>query len=118
MLTSDKLFKIPIKVYHGASVAKAERDIVNFMRSEEGDGEDELRKEPDWVVGYITLPIEEIISWVDHFSPQEEVVDVAKSGFTLTLIYTKTLGEFISVWDSKQFAAKRDAHILKIKDSV
>lgn len=113
LLTSDKLFKIPIKIYHGISIALAEKDMIDYMKDGEGNEED-LRKEPDWVMGYATLPIDEITAWVDHFSTTEEVADVAKNGFSLTMVYTKTLGEFICIWDSKLFAAKRDAHITKI----
>lgn len=119
MTASEKKFKMPIKVYHGASVTKAERDIMNFLKNDDNAvSEEDLKKEPDWVMGYIYIPFEDILGWGDSFSTTDEVADVAEKGFSLTLVYTKTMGEMLCVWTVKQFMAKYDAHAAKLAQEI
>lgn len=81
MKYTENFFKFPIRV------SKYE------YKKEEGDDEPSLTSE--WVRGIARLPLEEIVSWYDAFSEERDVKDVAENGFDITILETRSLGEFI-----------------------
>lgn len=97
MKFTDGLFKLPVKLYDGFSVYKN-------IKKEELELESLDRPLPDdWVEGYMHIPATDILGYSDCFSPDRGTEEVAKSGFDLTLVYTKTFGNLECTWTRKRF---------------
>jgi len=106
MKYTDKWFKFPIRVYDGFSVHKAL--LIEDKKMMEDPESIEKPETPDWVMGYAKVPVDQILGWVDYFSEGRETSDVAKEGFDLTLIETKSLGKFECLWLRAKFEEELD----------
>lgn len=106
MKYSETYFKFPIKVYNEKSIKEA-KDY------EEATGNP---TETDWVEGIGKIKLEDILGWFDSYPegvPQEEV---AKNGFSETIVETKELGSMICTWNRKKFERELDKHWSFIND--
>lgn len=105
MKYTDKWFKFPVRIYDGFSVTKAIMVEDKKFQDNPGDAEPEI---PDWVEGYARIPLEQITSWIDFYSEGRETAEVAKEGFDLTMVETRTLGKFECTWKREKFEKELD----------
>lgn len=90
---TDKFIKIPVRLYEGFYVQKA------YSQSELYD-----RPVPiDYVVGQMSLPIEEILGWSDNFESGRTPEEIYADGFDSVTIRTRNLGEIECHWTSGRF---------------
>lgn len=93
---TDGLFSFPTKVYDTFSVMKNFKEEVENMEELEGPLPD------DWVEGDMYWPITDIQGFSDEFSSQRKTGEVAKEGFDMTTIYTKSGKMFECLWPAKR----------------
>lgn len=114
MTYTDRYFKFPVKIYDGFSVQKAIMiEDKKFNDNPESIDKPEL---PDWVVGYARIPLKEIQCWIDYFSEGRETSEVAKEGFDLTMVETKSLGKFECMWKREKFEEELNKFYKETKD--
>lgn len=99
MKFTDGLFEFPVRIYDGFSVRKAIKDEETT----------DIPQNADWVLGYAEIPINEYEGCHDYFDRGRSVQEVATEGFDGTIIMTKHMGDFISVWDRKKFRDRINA---------
>lgn len=79
MKYTEKFFSFPIRV-----------SKISFKKDEN----EELDMDMEWVSGKARIPFSEILGWYDSFSDERDVKDVAELGFDITILETKSMGEF------------------------
>lgn len=102
MKYTEKFFKFPIRVYDGFSLSKA---MVKEEKKFETQDVDTIEgpEQVDWALGWVKLPYKQIVSWMDYFSEGRSTGEVAETGFDMTMIYTRDLGNFESTWKRSKF---------------
>lgn len=98
---TKKYFKIPIRVYDEFSVQKSL--MLEAKRFQEDVESLDSPEYPDWVEGSIRVPVDEIIFWQDFYPEGTPPEEVAKKGFDMTLIGTKTIGRLECTWKMRRF---------------
>lgn len=96
---TDGLFKFPVKTYDG-------RSLREFMRKEEKQELAEDETDPDWCVGWIKIPANEIVGLREFFTQGRTMQDVAENGHDLTIVLTRTLGDYVSTWKIEKIEDK------------
>lgn len=100
MKHTDKFFLFPVKVYN---------DEI---------AEDEV--DPDWVLGYARIPIDQLytITWFDTFTKGKAVSEVADKGCDLTKVISDKYGAYICLWPRKKFETKLNDYMDKIEKDL
>lgn len=101
MRYTDRWFKFPVRIYDGFSVQKA--IMVEEKKFSEDPEAIDRPETPDWVTGFVRIPLNEVECWIDYYSEGRETSEVATEGFDLTMIETKNLGKFECVWKRQKF---------------
>lgn len=100
---TDLFFEMPIKIYDGFSLRKAQKE------EEETDLQEPI--EANWVSGKVKFPHTEIVSWYEAFAKGKLPEDVINEGFDYTVVETKTLGDYVCIWRKEKFEAKLNEHV-------
>lgn len=112
MKFTEGLFRMPIKIYDKFAMYKN-------MKQEELTLDKLDRPLPDdWVRGYVHIPIDEVVGFQDHFSPERKVEEVAEKGFDLTIVYTKSLGRFECTWRRERFEEELNKSAKSYEDGI
>jgi hypothetical protein len=125
MRSVKEFFNFPIRVYDRVSATKIERDHAAFFTRQSSDEDEEemidkeldkLKVEPSWVRGFARIPVDEIKGIVDALSLDQDVKEVANSGFKFTIVMTKNLGDFMCTWNKERFETELDKHLASLEN--
>jgi len=109
MKNSETLFKFPVLLYDGISLERrTKKEIEEDIHSSEGI--------QPYVRGYVKIPYDEIVGYMDTWRIGRKVEEVKVDGFCSTLVYTKTLGDFICPLKLEKFEKLYDEFADKMVD--
>lgn len=102
-----RFFKFPVRIYDPYSI-----DEVEKRRQEDGVTDD-----PDYIVGWRTVYVEDITSWGDTFTAANaDFAKIAKEGFDCTSVFVREQGEYICPWKVDKFEKKLGEAWQKLTD--
>ena len=103
MKYTETLFKMPVMIFDGIEMLRISKKEIE---------DDQYVSSPvQWARGFVRIPVDEIVSWVESWEKGKTIDDVIENGFDSTLVSTRTLGEYICTWKMEKFEAELDKHI-------
>lgn len=119
MKYTDRFFRFPVRLYLTKDLEKG-RDDINELEERLGmtfpkDEEAEEEIEPESIIGWEKVFLEDVCGFGTLFSRGKAIVDVKEQGFDCTLVYLKFGKEVGCAWAPELFEQRLNEHAAKLQ---